>query len=1225
MNRGEHTSDRHRHEPLFAYAHQGTTSQRETRLREVLAAVREFHRLIMHENDPRRLLSRACDTLTGSLGYRKAWIAVTEGASEGPRLVATSGFGPNEDAFRQAIEKGDGPIDIREVLEAEDAIIWVPRERCAACTRTDVCSDGISLIRRVNGNEKTTAVLGVCLSQSSPCPGEEQEALEEFSEELALAIERIERLSTAEESRQRYQEIFEAGRDGYVMVDPSERILDANRAFCDMVGYSLEELRNMPSFMEITPKRWHDWERQEIWDERLLTHGYSGVFEKEYIRKDSTVFPAELQAHAVFDVHGRPIYLWAIIRDITQQKKSLEALRESEQRFRTIYEWLPIGVAQVSLDFRVERANAAYCRMLGYEESELIGKHLRDFTHPDALEENLRKQKRLARGEIDRYQMEKTFVHKDGHTVYGLLGANLIRDAFDSPAYFLGTVVDVTEQKLADRALRRSEAKFRGYIENSPDPIFVADHNGRFQEANPAACELLGYSVDELTSRSIPDIVAPEEAQSAKAGLAQVREQGYVSSERALLGKEGNRIKVALDAARLPDGRIIAFCKDITQRNRAEEALRVSEHRFRTVVENASDIVFSVSLEGVVIYLSPRWEDCVGIPAAECIGKRFEVYVHPDDVPTCREALAELGQGHSLDAVEYRVRAADGRWRKHVANVSPLFDENRSVVSVVGIAQDVTEREQAARELRETREVLETAVAQSPSGIVIADAPRGTIRMANPAAFGIRGGDPRVLTGIEIGRHAARWNIFRPDGTPYPSELLPLSRAVLNGETTQGEEIIIRDESGADHWVSANAAPIRDSDGNLVAGMVIFHEISEHKRIEREKAQLEEQFRQSQKMEAIGQLTGGVAHDFNNLLMVINGYTELASHKLPEDHAACEWLAQVSEAGNRAARLVEQLLLFSRRQIMQLEELDFNQVLSGVLSMLERVIGEDIHLEFNPEPELATVCADRGMIEQILMNLGINARDAMPGGGNLVIETKNTTVDEPLLRTDRALSPGPYVLLQVSDTGCGIETEALEHIFEPFFTTKEVGKGTGLGLATVYGIVQQHKGAIRVESRRGIGTTFRVYLPAVEGSAAPSDLEKSPAAVGGTETILLAEDNEMVRDYTVEMLQAEGYTLLTAHDGEEAVELFARRGDEIDLLLFDIVMPRMGGEEAWQRIHEIRPDVPVLFASGYSETVFQANFIQKEGLTLMQKPFKRDELLRQIREMLAKKGSKVRD
>lgn len=654
------------------------------------------------------------------------------------------------------------------------------------------------------------------------------------------------------------------------------------------------------------------------------------------------------------------------------------------------------------------------------------------------------------------------------------------------------------------------------------------------------------------------------------------------------------------------------------QKAEVEETLRRDREKFRSFIENAYEIVYSASLEGVITYLSPNWETYVGIPPSECVGESFVRFVHPGDVAECRRVLAEIAAGRKVERAEYRIRSASGEWRRHVSTVAPLYDEAGNVDSCVGIARDVTEQHQAQKELHETRGLLETAVAQSPSGIIIADAPGVTIRIANPAAFGIRGGDPRVLTGIDVLLHSRRWNTFRPDGSPYPSELLPLSRAVIRGETTRDEEIIIRDEDGKDHWVSATAAPIRDAEERIVAGMVVFQDITERKRIEREKIEIEEQYRQFQKMEAIGRLTGGVAHDFNNLLLVINGYTELALRKLPEEHPGRKWLLQVAEAGDRAARLVEQLLLFSRRQILRSEDLDLNAVVSSVLNILGRVIGEDVRLDFVPGSGLQTVCADRGMMEQIVMNLGINARDAMPEGGCLRIETANITVESEFDRAHAGVPPGRWVLLKVSDTGCGMDAETLQRVFEPFFTTKEVGKGTGLGLATVYGIVKQHEGTIRVDSRLGKGTAFHVYLPAVDRLVVPEEKPRKPQPAGGTETILLAEDNDMVREYTVEMLRSAGYKVFVAADGWEAIELFNECGNEIDLLLFDIVMPRMGGREAWHRIKAMRPDIPILFASGYSESVLHTNFIQQEGLILIQKPFARDDLLRAIREILAK-------
>jgi PAS domain S-box-containing protein len=386
-------------------------------------------------------------------------------------------------------------------------------------------------------------------------------------------------------------------------------------------------------------------------------------------------------------------------------------------------------------------------------------------------------------------------------------------------------------------------------------------------------------------------------------------------------------------------------------------------------------------------------------------------------------------------------------------------------------------RRRAESEKDKTQALFEAAIAQSPSGILIADAPDVTIRLANTAALGIRGGKVELLNGIDYVDHTQTWQTLRTDGTLYPAEELPLTRAVRSGDVTLGEEVIILDDAGQKHWVIVNAAPIRDSKGRITSGIVIQHDISARKRAESERVQIEEQYRQAQKMEAIGQLTGGVAHDFNNLLQVINGATSLALDDLDENHPAHELLTDVAAAGDRAARLVSQLLMFSRRQIMRLESLDLNEVVESLLKMVGRVIGEDIRLKWRPEPDLEPINADRGMIEQAMVNLCVNARDSMSKGGILNIETRNVTIDERFCAGHPWAIPGTYSCISVSDNGPGLDTNALAHIFEPFFTTKGVGKGTGLGLSTVYGIIKQHDGLIHVHSMPDEETIFSLYWP----------------------------------------------------------------------------------------------------------------------------------------------------
>lgn len=393
-------------------------------------------------------------------------------------------------------------------------------------------------------------------------------------------------------------------------------------------------------------------------------------------------------------------------------------------------------------------------------------------------------------------------------------------------------------------------------------------------------------------------------------------------------------------------------------------------------------------------------------------------------------------------------------------------------------------------------------------------------------------------------------------------------------------------------------------------------DITERKRSEEEREKLEIQLRQAQKMEAVGQLAGGVAHDFNNLLQVINGYSEMALHTLSEEQRAYKYLQDVEKAGKRAAGLVSQLLAFSRRQLMKPEDLDLNEVIANLLKMMGRVIGEHIRLDFIPGHPLGMIFADRNMMDQVIMNLCVNARDAMPGGGTLSIETRNVQIDLEYCEIHSDGKPGRYILVSVTDTGCGMDEDTRAKIFEPFFTTKEPGQGTGLGLATVYGIVKQHDGMIQVYSEINKGTCFNIYLPANERIAAPVAEKMEEAVACGTETILVAEDDEMVRSLTQQLLETVGYTVLMAKDGEEALQLFDRHAAEIQLLLLDVVMPKKGGREVYDCVRKRYPSTRVLFASGYSENAVHTNFVLEEGLQLIQKPYNRINFLLAIRRML---------
>ena len=448
----------------------------------------------------------------------------------------------------------------------------------------------------------------------------------------------------------------------------------------------------------------------------------------------------------------------------------------------------------------------------------------------------------------------------------------------------------------------------------------------------------------------------------------------------------------------------------------------------------------------------------------------------------------------------------------------------------------------------------------------------------------------------------------RADGSPYPVEECPSNRASRFGERSHTEHEVLWRKDGSSFPAEYWSYPIVRN-GTMVGSVVTFLDITERR-------SLEEQFRHAQRMEAVGRLAGGVAHDFNNLLTVIGGYGELLLTSIPRGDPNRAALEEIVTAGERAASLTRQLLAFSRKQVLAPEVLDLNVIVAGMDKMLRRLIGEDIALVSVPAADLSRVRADPGQIEQVIMNLAVNARDAMPTGGRLTIETRNATLAEGSARV--SLPPGSYVLLTVCDTGTGMTAQTMEHIFEPFFTTKEQGKGTGLGLATVHGIIRQSGGDVAVESAPGKGATFEIYLPPVEvderSPESPSGVLR--AVPRGSQTILLVEDEKPVRTLCRAVLEALGYAVLEATDAEDALKAVATRTGPIHLLVTDIVMPGVGGPELARQFGSLLPGARVLFVSGYSDEAVMRGGVIKSGAAFLQKPFSPASLARKVREVL---------
>lgn len=485
--------------------------------------------------------------------------------------------------------------------------------------------------------------------------------------------------------------------------------------------------------------------------------------------------------------------------------------------------------------------------------------------------------------------------------------------------------------------------------------------------------------------------------------------------------------------------------------------------------------------------------------------------------------------------------------------------------------------------------------------------PDGSMAYCSPSCERLSGygaaefiADPALLDRIIHPDDAAAWGIHRKIGEEesYKSDCRIVTR---RGET---------------RWIEHVCASVYAADGRLLGRRASNRDISFRKKVEEEKALLEKQYHQAQKMEAIGQLAGGVAHDFNNLLQIMRGHSEMAVDSIAPDHPLKPSLVEISKAVERARVLVSQLLTFGRRKIIHLEVIDLNELITNVVNMIERILGENIELKFNAAPDIPAVRVDRGMLEQVVINLCVNSRDAMPNGGSLTIETLVERTDDGF-REAEAAAPNPYLVIVITDTGCGMDAETQKHIFEPFFTTKELGKGTGLGLASVYGAIQQFGGIVRVSSEVGKGSRFEILLPSVPHMPMAESGNDQVSVEGGTETILLAEDDDIVRNLAVEMLKKAGYTVIPAQNGEEAIEIFKQCADSIDLLLLDMIMPRKGGRATLQAASEIRPDIPALFASGYDKETTDPKSAYDEAIPIIQKPYTKEQLLQGIRKVLA--------
>ena len=649
--------------------------------------------------------------------------------------------------------------------------------------------------------------------------------------------------------------------------------------------------------------------------------------------------------------------------------------------------------------------------------------------------------------------------------------------------------------------------------------------------------------------------------------------------------------------------------RQVEELTRTQGALQASEDRYRAVVETSPDAITLTDLEGRIVMCNLRAAEIHGYGScAELAGVSFLELLSPAERERARGFLQAAASGNGFRNVAARFLRKDGTTFPGEMSVSIIRDGNGQPAGIVGLTRDLTERKAAEEALRESEERFRAICENAPLGIALVDL-EGFVVQGNPALCRLLGYTREELAGMTFAE------LTHPEDVQADQTLYAELMAGRRGQYQLEKRYLRKDGGMVVGQLSVSA--IRDAGGKVLYALGLMEDITERRRAEQERARLEEQFRQAQKMESVGRLAGGVAHDFNNLLTVINGYSEMLLKRLAPGDPVRARVEQIKRAGDRAAELTQQLLAFSRKQVTQPRLLDLNAVIAESRRMLERLLGEDIELVTISSPALGCVMADPGQIHQVLMNLMVNAHDAMPQGGKLVVETADVELDESFGFDHPGASPGPYVRLAVSDTGTGMDADTLRQVFEPFFTTKGPGKGTGLGLSTVYGIVRQAGGWITAASEPGRGSVFEVYLPAVRCPAATGDTNGvGPEDLRGHETILVVEDEAEVRLLAAEVLENSGYRVLVAATGPEALQAAAAHPEPIHLTLTDVVMPGMNGKELAARLLALRPGMKILYMSGYSGEAVARRGVLDPGVPYIAKPFSSNALAAKVREVL---------
>ncbi len=1002
-----------------------------------------------------------------------------------------------------------------------------------------------------------------------------------------------------------------------------------------MLGYTVEEWLAAPNFW-LTIIHPEDRERMMRVTAENFLKGQSFTEEFRWIAKDGRTVWVETHSTVICDKEGLTIGYRGVNLDITERKRLeqertnlLTELASEKALLQHIFDNSPSFIVTMrGPEFIFEKANPAYYQLVG--QRDLIG-----FPAIKSLPEVMTQGLPAIINQV--YATGEPFIGNEIPLMLHSMDDNAtkqhyinfvympLREADDSISGIISYGIDVTEQvqsKIKIQESMNQQKQLSDKLENERKRLITAQSVAKIGSWETDLVTMKvnwseeTFRIYELEPdqyhpdyRAIQQFVHPDDREVIdeafvdsldKHGVCTVVHRLLFADERVKFVEE--HWEIIRDEHGKPL-QAVGTCQDITERKLIEQQILESEEKYRSIVETANEGIWLTDTQTQTTYVNRQMAEMLGYTVEEMLGRPIFDFIFDADLPAAKHRFEQYLLTGKSEIGEFCLRRKDGSELMTLYHTTPRRNQSGEIVGFLSMRSDITDRKKAERELIYAEAKYRSLVESSPAIVYLAEPqpPFSPIYVSpNVEVFG--------YTTEEWFARPDMWvNIIHKDDRARV--LRTTEDAIAQNIETDLEYRIIR-QDGSINWIHDKGRFVLDEHGNKTGWQGLMVDITKTK-------ELEDQLRQAQKLESVGLLAGGIAHDFNNMLTAINGYSELTLRKMTENDPLRRNIEEISKAGKRSADLTYQLLAFSRQQILQPVLLDLNETIRETTKLLERLIGEDIRLTTTLNPKIGLVKVDQGQLSQIIMNLAVNARDAMSEGGKLTIETSNIFLDPNYAFKHVGVLPGAYVMLAVSDTGSGMSAEIKNHIFEPFFTTKEIGKGTGLGLATVYGIVKQSGGSITVYSEESVGTTFKIYLPRV--ARQPEEMEKadiSDEAFTGTETILLVEDEELVRKLSREMLETCGYTVIEARDGLEALEICSTGDRQPDLLMTDVVMPQMGGRELAEKLTDKMPDIKILFTSGYTDDAVLRHGIIETNSNFIQKPFTFDALSRKVRKLL---------